>query len=131
MLIIEAAVLFACCICASMTVTAMFGKQDFLGTYRAVCTSALTVAGLFLSTKIAQQFCLEQKNARYRIANISGGIIVLIVTASLTAWLFGTPDEARIKTSAYLNLWSWLLVLPVMIAAALFFKLPEETNQPQ
>lgn len=111
-----------------MTATALFGKQDFLGTYRAVCTSALTVAGLFLFTKIAQQFYLKQKNARYRIANISGGIIVLTVTASLTAWLFGTPDESRIKTSAYLNLWSWLLVLPVIIAAVLFFKLPEDES---
>ncbi len=126
LLIIESVVLLACCPCAAMTVSALFVKVEFLSTYRAICSTALLAAALLLCTLIVEGICLRKNNPRYRVVRVIGGMMPFLLTLSLAGWIFNPADESVIKHSAYLNLWSWLLVIPVVLGAVLFFKLPEQ-----
>ena len=128
LLIIEAVVILACCPCAAMTVSALFVKLEFLSTYRAICSTALAGSVLLLGTLIFEGICLRQNNPRYRIVRVFGAIVLFVLTLSLTGWIFSPTIEAKIKQSAYLSIWSWVGVIPVVLASIMFFKLPEQNK---
>ncbi|MBC7999619.1 MAG: hypothetical protein IAF58_16830 [Leptolyngbya sp.] len=68
-------------------------------------------------------------NIRY--IRISGGIFVVIVAFAVCGWIFdANPVQEQIQSSAYRNLVVWLGLLPIFLAAAIFFKPPRVVETP-
>lgn len=131
LLLIEAVIIIASCSCAAYSITSLYSKPEFLLNYRAVCTTCFTASILFLLTLVSQERLFKENLTNIRYIRISGGIFVVIVAFAVCSWIFDVnPVQEHIQTSAYRNLVVWLGLLPIFLAAAIFFKPPKVVDMP-
>ena len=121
LLFIESGIIVACGVATALSIT----KTDFESIYRTICSICLISSVLFLANVAAVEFLLKKNPIRVRVVRILGAALVPVVAASLCGWIFSaSPGSGEIQRRAYLQFVTWLGILPVILAASLFFKVP-------
>lgn len=123
-LAVECVALLTSCVAAAYSVSTTREPGDFLTIYRTACISALIFSFSICLTMSLEEMKCKSKPLRFAVLRIFGSILVFLSVLSLSGWLFGTTTIEQVQMSAYRNLVIWLGGIPVILAAAMFFKPP-------
>lgn len=111
--------------CGVATALSITKGADFASIYRIICSVCMIATILFFGTVVAVEFLFKENAIRSRIVRIIGAALAPLLAASMCGWIFSSSIiDTEIQRRAYLQLVTWLGVLPVIVAAALFFKIP-------
>ncbi len=122
LLIVESTVIVACGLATALSFT---NSVKFVSTYRAICSVCMIATFSFLGTVVALEFLFKENPMRSRIVRIVVAALVPLVASSMCGWIFSASIvDSEIQSRAYLQFVTWLGVLPITLAAALFFKVP-------
>lgn len=123
LLFAEFAVIIGCAVATALSMTM---AAEFIANYRIICTICMITTILFFGTVVAIEFWVNQNPMPFRIVRTIMAAFVLLLGLSLCLWILRPAvTNSEILGTAYLQLLTWLGILPVIMGAVIFFKIPQ------